>query len=260
MSGGLSDLERVRSRIATELERLRLWAEEAPRTSLPPEHAIAAGAIAQGDDLPHTAEAAPFRPETLAPPLPEFALHPEALVEFTAQAIGMIATAPTPPENAARAQGDARLETAISQLLDMAPGGSGDPGSTASLVILNAAFIPGWPFPDALVRAAVPAPAALPALGALGTGLATMSEAERTAYLAQLGLPFQLPKRLRTLIDQLFEGTTSRGLLLAFLESLSVLAKGLAQFEAELGAHRAARDRLAAALPRHPGGKTRVIV
>jgi hypothetical protein len=260
MSGGLPDLEHVRSRIVTELERLRLWAEDAPQASLPPEHAIAAGAIAQGDDLPQTVEAAPPRLETLTPPLPEFALHPEALAAFTPQPIGMIATAPAPPETATRAEGDTRLEAAVSQLLDMAPGGLGNPGSTASLVILNAAFIPGWPFPDALVRATLPAPAALPALAALGAGLSTMSEAERTAYLAQLGLPFQLPARLRTLIDRLFDGTTSRGLLLALLETLSVLAEGLAQFEAELGAHRAARDRLAAARPRHPGGKTRVIV
>lgn len=258
MSGALADLELFRSRIAAELDRLRHWAEEAAAPEAPSD-----AARAPATELPI---AEPFfladeppRPalEPLGPPQAELAAGTAWLAEWQLSAPAAMAASPLLSETPAWLDRDDRLGAEVALLLDTAPAGLGSPGTTGALVILNAAFIPGWPFPDALVRDRVPSQRAEPALATLGTSFSTMSEAERAEYLARLGLPFQLPAQMRTLLDRAFDPKVARGLLLAFLEAMSALAEGLAQFEAELTAHRAARERLAAAIPRHPGGKTR---
>lgn len=261
MSGGFADLDLVRSRIAAELDRLRDWVEEAEGTDAAGDAApLPATGLHMPAELFHPDDAPPPALEVLAPPRADLSTGTAWLAEWHLTPPGGIAAEPavSPPPD--RHDHDARLEAEIAKLLDTAPAGLGSPGTTGALVILNAAFIPGWPFPDALVRDRLPAPRADPALAALGDGLSTMSEAERAEYLARLGLPFQLPAQLRTLLDRTLDPKVARGLLLAFLEAMSALAEGLARFEAELSDHRAARERLAAAMPRHPGGKTRLQV
>ncbi|WP_284262743.1 hypothetical protein [Roseicyclus amphidinii] len=261
MSGGFADLDLVRSRIATELDRLRNWVEDGDRTEALGD---AAPLAATGPHIPtelfHHDDAPPPALELLAPPRADLAAGTAWLAEWHLTPPGGIAAEPAVSSPMDWRDPDDRLETAVALLLDTAPAGLGSPGTTGALVILNAAFIPGWPFPDALVRDRLPAPRSDPALAALGDGFSTMSEAERAAYLARLGLPFQLPAQLRTLLDRTLDPKVARGLLLAFLEALSTLVEGLARFEAELSDHRAARERLADAMPRHPGGKTRLQV
>lgn len=264
MSGGFADLDLVRSRIATELDRLRSWVEDGDRTEAPGEAApLAATGPHMSAELFHHDDAPPPALEVLevlAPPRAELSAGTAWLAEWQLTPPGGIAAEPAVSPPTDWPDRDDRLETAVALLLDTAPAGLGSPGTTGALVILNAAFIPGWPFPDALVRDRLPAPRADPALSALGDGFSAMSEAERAEYLARLGLPFQLPGQLRTLLDRTLDPKIARGLLLAFLEALSTLVEGLARFEAELSDHRAARERLADAMPRHPGGKTRLQV
>lgn len=262
MSGPVPDLEIFRSRIAAELDRLRLWAEELPLTDQTPEAMPLAGVSAPIlETLPRDADETVSRLDPLTAPLSDLSLGTAWLADLATTPVAVpAATFAQTPDPLVPPRDDTRLDAEIAALIDSAPSGLGAPGATGTMVILNAAFIPGWPFPDALVRDRFPAKRAEPALAALGEGYAAMSEAERAEYLARLGIPFQLPGHLKTLLDRVLDPKMPRGLLLAFLEALAVLADGLKSFEAELTAHRAARERLLAAMPRHPGGKTRLQV
>lgn len=100
--------------------------------------------------------------------------------------------------------------------------------STASLLIYNAAMLPGWPYPTAFAQDS--APAARAALKNAASALAGMSQEEIADYLARMGVQQRLRQRLRHALRKLegLDSATARGFLAAMLDAFEVLMTGLA--------------------------------
>lgn len=114
-------------------------------------------------------------------------------------------------------------------LVDAAGPGRAGATSLGSGVIFNAAMIPGWPYPSAFARDGAEAinPKAL--LHRLAAAVEGMSPEEAAAYLAKLGGGYAFLQRLRKLLKELdeIEAEEVKGLLFAFLETISTIASGL---------------------------------
>jgi|GEM_PF-4539631 hypothetical protein len=117
----------------------------------------------------------------------------------------------------------------VMSLVDVAGPGRAGATSLGSGVIFNAAMIPGWPYPSAFARDGAEAinPKAL--LHRLAAAVEGMSPEEAAAYLAKLGGGYAFLQRLRKLLKELdeIEAEEVKGLLFAFLETISTIASGL---------------------------------
>ena len=99
----------------------------------------------------------------------------------------------------------------------------------ASGVIFNAAMIPGWPFPSALVRDGGSMINARAMLHQLAAQVERMSPQEAAEYLARIGANHAFLRNLRKLLKEL-EGVDKdqvKGLLFALLGALGSIASGL---------------------------------
>jgi hypothetical protein len=123
----------------------------------------------------------------------------------------------------------AQIAFAEAMVAMLAVEGSGRSTSVASGVIFNAAMIPGWPFPSAFARdgAEMINPKAL--LHRLAGSIEAMSPQEAAEYLARIGGGHVFLRNLRRILKELdmLEKDDVKGLLFAFLETLSTIASGL---------------------------------
>ena len=122
------------------------------------------------------------------------------------------------------------VRTALAEILgpvalaaQAAPGGA-PAGSVASMVVYNAAMIPGWPFADAMVRdrpgAVRPADAGLPA---------AMTPDEMAAYLAAVAAKLTALRHLRKRIEEIggAAATEAEGFLSGLVRALEGVIAGL---------------------------------
>lgn len=101
--------------------------------------------------------------------------------------------------------------------------------TVASGVIFNAAMMPGWPFPSAFAKDGATAinPKAL--LHQLAAAVEGMSPEQAAEYMAKIGGGHAFLRGLRKLLKdlELTDKTEVKGLLFAFLETISTIAGGL---------------------------------
>ncbi len=137
---------------------------------------------------------------------------------------------PTPTQNIA-SHGIAVpiLTEAVAAALESAVAGRGQSANIASGVIFNAAMMPGWPFPSALVRDAGGVINDKAILHKLAEQVGKMSPEEAAEYLAKIGGGFAVLRNLRKLIKEI-EGIDQKdveGLLSAFLNIISSVADSI---------------------------------
>ena len=99
--------------------------------------------------------------------------------------------------------------------------------AAAAAVILNAAMMPGWPFPSSMVR---DGPRYEPGmLKALGEQIAKMSPEELAEYLAKIGGDFKLLRKLRRLLKEIdgVEAETAMGFLAMLGAALTQIVQAL---------------------------------
>jgi hypothetical protein len=137
--------------------------------------------------------------------------------------------APAEARSAAQLGPAAQIAFAEAMVAMLAVEGSGRSTSVASGVIFNAAMTPGWPFPSAFARdgAEMINPKAL--LHRLAGSIEAMSPQEAAEYLARIGGGHVFLRNLRRILKELdmLEKDDVKGLLFAFLETLSTIASGL---------------------------------
>lgn len=107
--------------------------------------------------------------------------------------------------------------------------GAGRSTSVASGVIFNAAMIPGWPFPTAFAKDGADGINPKAMLHQLAAAIEGMSPEEAAAYMAKIGGGHAFLRNLRKLLKDLdlIEKDEVKGLLFAFLETISTIASGI---------------------------------
>jgi hypothetical protein len=133
------------------------------------------------------------------------------------------------PRSAPGSGPSAPVAFAEAVLAMLAADGAGRGTSVASGVIFNAAMIPGWPFPSAFARDGAEAINPKAMLHRLAGAIEAMTPEEAAAYLAKIGGGHVFLRNLRRILKELdmVEKDDVKGLLFAFLETLSSIASGL---------------------------------
>ena len=116
----------------------------------------------------------------------------------------------------------------MATLMDAANAGRGG-ASVASGIIFNAAMIPGWPFPSAFARDGVEMINQKAVLHRLAATVEGMTPQEAAEYMAKIGGGYVLLRNLRRILRELdmLDKEDVKGLLFAFLETLSSIAVGV---------------------------------
>jgi hypothetical protein len=131
---------------------------------------------------------------------------------------------------AGRAGAAAQVAVFAEALLGLiAADGAGRSTSVASGVIFNAAMIPGWPFPTAFAKDGAEGINPKAMLHQLAAAIEGMSPEEAAAYMAKIGGGHAFLRNLRKLLKDLdlIEKDEVKGLLFAFLETISTIASGI---------------------------------
>lgn len=115
----------------------------------------------------------------------------------------------------------------LASLLD--PAGAARSSSVASGVIFNAAMIPGWPFPTAFARDGGEAINPKAMLHRLAAAIEGMTPEQAAEYMAKIGGGHVFLRNLRKLLKELdrVDQEDVKGLLFAFLETISTIASGI---------------------------------
>lgn len=121
----------------------------------------------------------------------------------------------------------AAFAEAMTAVLDAA--GSGRAGTVASGVIFNAAMMPGWPFATAFAKDGAEGVNQKALLHRLATAMEGMTPQQAAEYMAKIGGGHVLLRSLRKLLKELdlIEKDEVKGLLFAFLETISTIASGI---------------------------------
>lgn len=121
------------------------------------------------------------------------------------------------------------LAEAVAIALENTAAGKGQAQSVASGVIFNAAMMPGWPFPTALVRDSAVSINDKALLHKLAAQVERMTPEEAAEYLAKIGAGHVLLRKLRELLKEI-EGIDKedvKGLLSAFLSVINSVAESI---------------------------------
>lgn len=131
---------------------------------------------------------------------------------------------PGPTGGAAQATAFAEALTAL-----ILADGSGRSTSIAAGVIFNAAMMPGWPFPTAFAKDGPDGINPKAMLHQLAAAIEGLSPEEAAAYMAKIGGGHAFLRSLRKLLKDLdlIEKDDVKGLLFAFLETISTIASGI---------------------------------
>lgn len=131
---------------------------------------------------------------------------------------------------AGRAGAVAQVAVFAEALLGLiAADGAGRSTSVASGVIFNAAMIPGWPFPTAFAKDGADGINTKAMLHQLAAAIEGLTPEEAAAYMAKIGGGHAFLRNLRKLLKDLdlIEKDEVKGLLFAFLETISTIASGI---------------------------------
>jgi hypothetical protein len=106
---------------------------------------------------------------------------------------------------------------------------AGRSAPVASGVIFNAAMIPGWPFPTAFAKDGAEGINPKAMLHQLAAAIEGLSPEEAAAYMAKIGGGHAFLRNFRKLLKDLdvIEKDEVKGLLFAFLETISTIASGI---------------------------------
>ena len=158
------------------------------------------------------------------------ALAPGDEASTTGPADARAASAEARGAVAGRAGAVAQVAVFAEALLGLiAADGAGRSTSVASGVIFNAAMIPGWPFPTAFAKDGAEGINPKAMLHQLAAAIEGMSPEEAAAYMAKIGGGHAFLRNLRKLLKDLdlIEKDEVKGLLFAFLETISTIASGI---------------------------------